>query len=317
MQTEEYLRALSPMDRAMVAQRWGLGTEVVPVMAELLRIPRVIQRTVRRLHEMGLYLLPSLLAQHAGHAMAVQPALEDEAKQFERWLLLRRSADGWSLPSDVAMALWKPTETERLFGRTLLLRAGPDAMATLERELGLAPVGSWIRRVGYVADEVARQATPPAECLAACAEAGSVPGEAIASVEVEPGSRGGVWRLTLQDGGALRVAPRELAERAGHVFPEQLVEGELRLQPEVAPRQVRLPDWGRSGALLRFSTAAAADEAVRQPALSRHVVRLLGDRVVLTDAECTWSRARALLEASGFEVEALQEPTGQVRHAGR
>lgn len=306
MDAAHWLGAMARSERALLAQRWGLGTTVVPVMLERLRHPRTAQRVLRRWNELGVYTLVDLLAEHPGRWVPAQAPLRGEAELLRGWQVLLESEQGWSFPLDVALAMGRWGLTERLWSASLVARLDPGALAALEGEFGLPSMGSRVRRVGLVAARIAESANPAPEAPSlAAARLGALAGEEILAVRAVPGTHGQVFRLECRTGAALEVAPRELAERAGYRFAAVRVPEAIRLQPAVEGTRLRLPHWRPIAGVLTFSTAHAAQGAVAIEGLMEHVAdRLSGNRVALAPT-LPLPEAVALLASRGFVIESV------------
>lgn len=305
--TGEAIESASPARRGLIAQRWGLGTAVLPLMVELLRTPRVAHRAYRRLNELGVYTLLRLLVEQVGVPIAAVPALESEAEELRRWQLFVERDGFWSLPADLALALYRPAvDRERLYAGSLLSRVPAEDLLLLLDELGLDHEGSDVSRRWRITQSIAEQpggVIQDVEAMARSAEAQSLAADELASVRVVPGTRGGVFALTLHNGRELRLAPREVAENAGYLFAAPEFGEDVQLQPAEDTLRIRIPNFAEAGALIRFSTARAADDALQCAEVAALLGRRLTSTLVVTRAGVPLEQAFDTLAAFGFSLE--------------
>ena len=305
--TEELLASMPEPRLRLLSQRWGLQTTSRPLMVELLRTPKVVQRSARRIAELGAGRLLRCLAEAAGEPVEGSAAFASEASLLRDWYVFREEEGRWSLPVDLCLALHRPTDAERLSAATLLRRLPDAQVRSVCRELGLGDRSNVITCIVRVCAHLNLPPERTPELVRAAQvseEVQAVAGRSIEHLEVVPGSGATLFRLRDVEGNTLELAPRQVAQQLGAFFPPvetSALDGAF--QPRLPA--FRLPRALPCAALLTFSTAQAAESARRHPAVHPFLASALGDRVLIVRADADLDALQATLDACGFAMTAL------------
>ncbi len=304
MQTYDLLTSMNGGLRELATQRWGLPATTPRVLAAMIVRPRAALRLMRRGTDAGAGQLTRLMVEYGGRTVPRHRVLEDEAARLRGWFPLIESADGWSLPADLAMAGFGAARVQRLFASTLVATLDGPSLDALLSELGMPRFGSMASRASRASASIPGQAVDDQSVAAAqqTAELGAIDIERIASLAPVPGSCGTRWRLETTDGDTFEVAPRELAAACDLAFAPPEVE-EPAEEPAVRAPRLRLPTFVPVGAIVTFSSARAADDALRLGDFRTVVLHRLDERRVATREDCDARSALLILARLGFAID--------------
>ena len=302
---EQLISEWPPAEQALGAHRWGLPITTPRVLAGLLRNPKTAGRVCRRGADAGSPQLVRLLVEHGGNTVPRLSALEEEARRLRGWFPFSESEDGWCVPIEFALSAFRFRERERFFVATLLPRLSRADTDTLLTELGISRLSTHSHRVFIAATTIASAETLPehAEAVEAVEELQSIRSRDIASVSYVPGSRGRLFTVELSDGEQVEITPRELAEKAGATFTPVRVDRPTELSMEQTMPDVHVPPVHSIGAIVTFSTARAADEALGLADFKAVVARRIDDRRAVTRPSCGALDAHRLLTDLGFHID--------------
>jgi hypothetical protein len=302
MHTHDLLSAMKPAALELSAARCGIPASTPLLVAELLRTPAHAVRACRRAADAGGGRLVRTLVEFGGTRLPWHDNLRVESRLVADWFPMQASADGWTLPVDLAAAAIEFAEHERLFAATLLARCPDAEIRRATVEAGMVVFGSRAARIARLAVRVG--ATPPPagieDAIRATAGLPSIAVEDLTAVHAVAGSAGGVFEVTLKSGARLTVAAREWAIRAGHAFAPPA------FGPTVIPQRrlmkVRLPTWTPSPVLVTFSTLRATEDAVSIEDFRSIVHQRLDERRVILRPGIDVRTVQSLLSRLGFAL---------------
>lgn len=304
MQTYDLLTSMNGGLRELATQRWGLPATTPRILAAMLVRPRAALRLMRRGADAGAGQLTRLMVEYGGRPVPQHRVLEDEAARLRGWFPLIETADGWALPTDLAVSGFGTARVQRLFASTLVATLEGPALDALLAELDVPRFGSPVSRAVRAAARIVEQGVDDDSAAAAqrTAELGAVDVERVASLAPVPGARGTRWRLETTDGDVIEIAPRELAAACDLGFAPPEVEAPADAPAVRAPR-LRLPTHVPVGAIVTFSSARAADDALRLGDFRTVVLHRLDERRVATREDCDARSALLILARLGFAID--------------
>lgn len=302
MWMQDLLEEMDLATREIGALRWSVPLTTPRMMAEMLREPKAATRMYRRGVEAGAGQLVRLMVEYAGSPVARLEALEREADRLRGWYLFEETDTGWSLPTDLAVAMGDNAATERFFAGTLLRRLSVQDLRDLLAERELPMHGSSAAQVARLRDSLVED-TDLDDAVDAATETErlqEIEAEMIDQVRAVPGFAGRVLEVII-DGESFKLAPREVAERLGHQFGGVEVTAATKTRVR-KPQKLDLPTFVRAGAFVTFSTARFADEALKHDEFQELVLHRLDERRCVTVAGCSAADAIRLLKDLGFHT---------------
>lgn len=308
MLTFDLLASLPRAEQGLGAYRWGIAPSTPRVLAARLLDPALAVRVARRGIDAGAPQLVPLLVEHGGATVPRSHALEPEAERLAGWFPMHATDEGWSVPRDYAAAAASVGERERFFAATLVARLDGTQRAALADALGLPAQSTASYRLQHTVERVATAAADPS--LVAHAKAlgtlQSIRASDIASVDVDLQSAGLKFTVRFVDGDSVNVCPREQAEALGERFNPVHVTTVAAVMTDREMPAVRVPAFQEIGALVRFSTSRAAEEAAALAEFRGVVARRIDDTTVATRPSFGPARARDLLLQLGFHVDTAE-----------
>jgi hypothetical protein len=303
MQTIELLAGMNQASRELGALRWGIPCSAPRFMAENLKKHRNAQRVFRRGTDVAPVLI-KLLVESAGHPVLRTENLEDEASRLRGWFPFVETPTHWHIPRDLACVLARFAETERFFALGILAHISTDDLRALLAELELVPLGSVTFQIVQVADKILAQSPNPGitETAKKTVELGALALKEIQSIRYVVGSRGTRFSV-FTESAEYELCPREFAIALGLSRVHDTVD--VPVVSSARSARARLPDVLKIGALVTFSTARAADEAIRLPEFRDIVARRLDERRFVTHESHAASETLLLLEGLGFNQDEL------------
>jgi hypothetical protein len=306
MNTSEFFEQLDPTSRAVSAWRLGLASGSPRFLSARATAEAGSASVARRARDAGGYVLLQRLIERGGQALQRNPGFEGEAARLRGWFPLVETADEWSLPDDLLVAMLPIAESEIFSAMTLVNRLSLPKRSKLAIQLGVGADGRGAEVLRRVAKAVAETKPEPGvrKLAEATARLARIRSQEIQDLDVRLEQGAVVFTLRLTEDRTVEVVSRETAILLG----VKLVD-ELPPRPKVAaparPAQARLPLSVRVGAVVSFSSVRSADEALREPDFREYVLYRVDEKNVLLRAEIAPEIAMRLLQRMGFAMSEL------------